>query len=284
MKIVRSIVTSIAILFGLSNTAASETVDIAEGVSIYYEEAGTGQPLVFIPGWTMTTKFFENQIAHFSKNYRTITFDPRSHGQSTKVASGNNYGQHGRDLKAFIEALDLENVILVGWSFGAMGAYSYVDQFGTENLEAIVFVDQGPSSLPTETNQWAIGPASGLQEFAEGLRNDRQGLVSGFLQWTVERELNDAELQRLTEESMQTPDEAAIELIYDGWLRDYGETLKAIDIPVLNVVRTPWEEPARTYLTEALPDHQLVAFGSHAMFWEYPEKFNKAVSEFLDGK
>ena len=79
-------------------SAEGKSVDIGDWVKLHYEEQGSGQPLVLIPGWTMTTLFFEHQMDHFAKRFRTIAFDPRSHGKSTKTDKGNDYGQHGRDL------------------------------------------------------------------------------------------------------------------------------------------------------------------------------------------
>jgi pimeloyl-ACP methyl ester carboxylesterase len=92
------------------------TADKANKVEIYYEEAGEGQPIVFVPGWTMTTRYFKRQLAHYenSKSARFIVFDPRAHGRSTKTLEGVNYIQHARDLKQFIEELGLKDVVMGG--------------------------------------------------------------------------------------------------------------------------------------------------------------------------
>ncbi len=51
---------------------------ISPDLELYFEEAGTGSPIIFIPGWAGTTEFYTHQLAHFAKHYRAITFDPRS--------------------------------------------------------------------------------------------------------------------------------------------------------------------------------------------------------------
>jgi pimeloyl-ACP methyl ester carboxylesterase len=76
---------------------------------IHYEEAGSGTPIVFIPGWSSSTEYSQRQFAHFLKNYRAITFDPRSQGLSSKTLENNRYLQHGADLKAFLDALQLKD-------------------------------------------------------------------------------------------------------------------------------------------------------------------------------
>src|SRR6478609_2915542 len=132
---------STAVTFGavvLASTRAEETVQtptpaysgnyvrVSPELELYYEEAGTGRPLIFIPGWTGTNEFFiPYQISHFSKKYRAITYDPRSQGRSSKTLEGNNYLQHGRDLRAFADALKLKDAVVVGWSNGCADAYGY---------------------------------------------------------------------------------------------------------------------------------------------------------------
>lgn len=80
--------------------------------SLYYQEAGHGQAIIFIPGWTGTHVFFEKQLPYFSQSYQAITFDPRSQGLSPATLDHNTYEQHGRDLAVLIDRLQLKNVIL----------------------------------------------------------------------------------------------------------------------------------------------------------------------------
>ena len=84
---------------------------VSPDLDIYYEEAGTGTPIIFNPGWIGTTEFFHQQLAHFSKHYRAISYDPRSHGRSSNTLENNNYLQHGADLGAFIATLGQLSVI-----------------------------------------------------------------------------------------------------------------------------------------------------------------------------
>ena len=102
----------ILLLFGflpaLISNLHAEFLEVAPQVKIFYESAGEGKPLVFIPGWTMTSGIWKEQVSNFSKTYRVITIDPRSHGNSSKAVAGNSLQQHAKDLRRLIEELNLE--------------------------------------------------------------------------------------------------------------------------------------------------------------------------------
>jgi pimeloyl-ACP methyl ester carboxylesterase len=72
--------------------------------------------ILFIPGWTMPGWIWENQISHFSPDYRVVAMDPRSQGDSSKAGEGNYPASHARDIKAVIDQLHMAPVVLVGWS------------------------------------------------------------------------------------------------------------------------------------------------------------------------
>ena len=66
------------------------------------------------------------QLSHFSQKYQTIAYDPRGQGRSSKTVEGNTYVQHGKDLRAFMDALKLKNAVVVGWSNGCDDVYGYL--------------------------------------------------------------------------------------------------------------------------------------------------------------
>ena len=90
------------------------------------------------------------------------------------------------------------------------------------------------------------------------------------------------------DQTMKTPTHAAILLDYDGNLADFTEEARLIDgnIPVLNVLAEPgwyegWTAAGRAWLKANAPSANVVAFGLHMMFWEFPDQFNAAVDTFL---
>ena len=70
---------------------SSSFLTLSDNTSLYYEEVGNGQPIIFIPGWTATHQFFSKQVSYFSSKYRVITFDPRGQGLSPATLNNNDY-------------------------------------------------------------------------------------------------------------------------------------------------------------------------------------------------
>lgn len=120
------------------------------GADLYYEDHGEGQPIVFLHGMAAGLRYFEPQLTGLSDAYRTVAFDFRGQGRSEKTERGYTLLQYARDLHVFLEQLDLDDVVLVGWSLGALVSWEYVDQFGTGRIRALVDVDMEPSPLKRE--------------------------------------------------------------------------------------------------------------------------------------
>ncbi len=102
----------------------------------------------------------------------------------------------------------------------------------------------------------------------------------------VTRQLTKEETNWLVDESMRTPTYVALLRGYDGRMADYTAEAKMIDgkIPVLNVLREEegWTESGKAWLAKNAPHSEVVAFGLHLMFWEFPDKFNAALDAFLE--
>jgi pimeloyl-ACP methyl ester carboxylesterase len=268
------------------NALAGQYVRVSPDLDIYYEEAGSGTPIIFIPGWIATSAVFNQQLAYFSKNYRAISYDPRSVGRSSKTLGNNNYTQHGADLKAFIDTLLLEDVVLVGWSLGCADAYAYFRIYGTENVKAFVCIDKPPKSIIEQETDWGSKNfPSDFKAFNEGINHNRLKFHSDGVPTMVMRTMTQDELHKFVDEGMKTPTYVAIALWLDGNLANYTQEAKMIasKIPVLYVLseKAGWTEKAKAWLTKNVPNFEIEAFGYHAMFWEFPDRFNALVDDFL---
>ena len=113
----------------------------SDSVKIHYLEAGSGRPIVFIPGWTMPAWIWQPQIDELAKKYHVIAVDPRSQGESDKPTFGHLPETRARDYKELVDHLQLKRPVLVGWSMGCGELMKYVEQFGTDNLAGLVLVD-----------------------------------------------------------------------------------------------------------------------------------------------
>ena len=206
-------------------------IEVEADVKLFVQDIGSGDPIVFIPGWTFTSEVFSEQVAHFSKTRRVIVIDPRSHGQSTMSLHGNDYVTHGSDLAKVIEALQLKDVTLVGWSFGCLTIWEYIRQHGVENIKSLVFVDLSPKPLSTNHAQdWVEGPLDDIAaaytlflQNAEGQRKFIEGYAKDVM---VQRELQEEELNWLVEQSLKTPFYIAANLFSAGMFSDYRAEAK----------------------------------------------------------
>ncbi|MEZ5932378.1 MAG: alpha/beta hydrolase [Alphaproteobacteria bacterium] len=254
-----------------------------DDVMLYYEDVGEGTPIIFVPGWTGTTYFFSKQIDYFetSNSARAVVYDPRAQGRSSKTLDGAFYDQHAKDLKRLIEALDLKDVVLAGWSWGGVTVYDYLHQFGTDNLKGVVIIDQTPTPLSTEPSAWTDGGPDVVKQFFNDFTADRVETVRGFIPWMYTKGVSDEEASRLLAETMLTPDIVASQLLYDGWMVDWTETFKAVDVPMLMLVREENADPARSYIKIYQPEADIVVLGGHGMMWDHADQFNEAVSSFL---
>ena len=259
-------------------------VEVAPGVELRYVEAGKGRPIVFIPGWTMTTELFRAQLEAFSEHHHVVSFDPRSHGESTKTSDGNTYEQHGRDLGALIEKLGLDDVFLVGWSSGCHDVLAYVREHGVERLRGVVLVDEPPKAVGDSNSEWVYGAYDEYRSTLESLLYRRRESAEGLARWMTTRELSDDEIRWVVEQSLETPTEAALSLMVDTTLLDYTAEARTLDgrVPVLFMVRQSWADQARAWIEKNVPAAQIVTLGSHAEHWEQPEIFNAKLRGFLE--
>jgi non-heme chloroperoxidase len=139
----------------------SSTITTKDGVTIFYKDWGTGQPIVFSHGWPLSGDDWDTHMLFFlSKGYRVIAHDRRGHGRSTQTPDGNDMDHYAADLAALTEALDLKDAIHIGHSTGGGEVARYVAQHGQKRTAKIVLIsavppvmikkDSNPGGLPME--------------------------------------------------------------------------------------------------------------------------------------
>lgn len=286
----RKILLCLVVLFPL-NATLKETnghyLKIDESVSLFYYDVGSGEPLVFIPGWLMPSEVFEAQITYFSQKYRVIAVDPRSQGRSSVTLENNNYTQHGADLAKFLDQLHLQNVVLVAWSWGCNDLYAYVRLKGTENLKAAICIDASPKSSGGK-EEWAF---ANYQDWGSAviqpMMYNRLPYAKQWAQSMIERPLSSQELNWFVNQSLKTPTYAALEMALDAIYADYqpeARLLESKNIPSLDFVSGRFADLAKKWLQVNSPHTQLQVMGEkHLAFWEHPDRFNSLLEKFLEG-
>jgi predicted alpha/beta-fold hydrolase len=116
----------------------ASTITTRDGVEIYYKDWGpkTGQPVVLSHGWPLNADSWESAAFHLANNgFRVVTHDRRGHGRSSQPWDGNDMDHYADDLAQLIEALDLKNIILAGFSTGGGEVARYVGRHGTKQRQ-----------------------------------------------------------------------------------------------------------------------------------------------------
>jgi non-heme chloroperoxidase len=260
----------------------SASFKTSDGVSIHYLEAGSGHPIVFIPGWTMPAWIWQKQIDEFSKKYHVIAVDPRSQGESDKPPYGHLPETRARDYKELVDQLGLKHPVLVGWSMGCGELIKYVEQFGTGNIGGLVLVDGFLSDKPSDL----FLPISGWMNLVQ---LDRQKQIDGFVRSMFKKPQPEDYLKRIIDASMQVPADTAVVLMYNMLaIKDFSPGFARLaeaktGRPVLFMYQ-PETQSSADYLKLKLGDRvRLEKFegDGHALFVDEPEKFNRVLEEFL---
>ena len=266
----------------------SKYFQIAPGVELHYLEKGSGKPLLFIPGLTFAGEIFKAQLEYFSKQYRVIAIDPRGQGLSAKTVDGNDYLTHGRDVAALMDGLDLHDVVLVGWSTGNLEVWSYIQQFGKSKLRAAVTIDMSPLPLSPDPMWWTEGTIEELSAVATQLLTSPEGSRNFFSEYATEvmiqHKMEPEELEYLLDLSGRTPYWICKALFCDAIFSNFLDTAKdaGANLPSLMFIAEHWADVAKPFVETQLPGYDIQVMGGHLMFYEYPEKWNGYLEEFLN--
>jgi non-heme chloroperoxidase len=142
-------------------------VSVDGQTEIYYKDWGEGRPVVLSHGWPLNSDSWEAQALFLARNgYRVVAHDRRGHGRSTQTWHGNEMDTYADDLAAVIEALDLRDATLVGFSTGGGEVARYIGRHGTARVAQAVLV----SAVPPFMLQTADNPGGVPVEVFDGIR------------------------------------------------------------------------------------------------------------------
>jgi non-heme chloroperoxidase len=148
-----------------------------DDVEIFYKDWGSGPAVILSHGWPLNSDSWESQQLYLADNgFRAIAHDRRGHGRSTQVWDGNDMDHYADDLAALIEALDLSDVVLVGFSTGGGEVARYIGRHGTSRVARVVLVSSVPPfMLRTEDNPGGV-PIEVFDGLRESSLDDRSQL------------------------------------------------------------------------------------------------------------
>lgn len=276
----------------LPSSVTSELVPVAEGVELRVLRAGSGSPLLLVPGWNYSAEVFVHQLTELAEHYEVLAVDPRGHGKSSKPLTGNNYPQRARDLAVLVETLGLEHLTLAGWSFGVLDVLSYIRDHGHDRVAKLILIDETPKvpADPSDPEEWGEVPLShdGMPAFIQFLSTDRDGFLAYISADAlgVDPEIADEDetTLKLIADGAQTPEHIAIIAGVEGFATDVSQT--AIDFdrsgkPLLFIAKEAWAEDAQKWVSANLPSAEFATMPVHAGFMTEPGAFNARVRKFI---
>jgi len=253
----------------------------ANHINLYYEEHGSGQPLVFIHGLGSSTQDWEFQVPEFSKSYRVITFDLRGHGRSDKPAGPYHIPMLAVDLAGLFRALSIPSAHLVGLSLGGAVAFQFAIDYPA-SVKTLTIVNSSPSLGGTqEEAQQEITRRVGIVQQL-GMRAMGEALSPTLFPKPEHAALRETFVKRWAENDPSAYIEATRSLL--NW--DVTDQLGKIKCPTLILAADQDYTPVATKETyvKLIPNARLVVIleAHHATPIEQPEKFNAALRNFLD--
>lgn len=268
---------------------APNRVRTADGVDLYYRDWGRGQPVLFVAGWALPSESWNYQmLALVEAGYRAIAYDRRGHGRSSDPGRGYDFDTLADDLAAILDALDLEQVTLVGHSMGCNEIVRYLSRHGAGRVERVALLGaMTPCLARRPDNPDGIDPA-----IFEMVR--REQLMADFPQWVednmppfVAPETPPAMRDWLRGLALQASLHALVECNRALEEAEMRAELRRIALPVLLVGATndasaPFELTARPSARLLPHAHFKVYEGApHGMFITHREQVNRDLLEFI---
>ncbi len=272
-------------------------IELPGGVVLHAIEAGAGQPLIMIPGWSQSAAEYRRNIEELAKTRRVIALDMRSHGDSPNAASGHRIQRLAKDLRETIKALNLDKVDVLGHSMGSSVIWSYLDLYGEDRLRRLVIVDQAPmvAALPgwDEDSKKRFGcllpDVQSVAGFSDAIRaTETTDGTMGILKGMFTAALPEDDLRWIAGENLKMPRAAAADLLFDHCLSDWRDTIMQTRLPslVIGGRKSIFTPESQEWIASVNPNARVSIYeedegGGHFMFFENPRRFNAEVSSFL---
>jgi len=263
-------------------------------VELYYEDHGSGQPVVLIHGFPLDGHSWEKQSAALLEaGYRVITYDRRGFGQSSQVTEGYDYDTFAADLNVVLETLDLTDVVLVGFSMGTGEVGRYLGTYGSKRVAKAAFLASlEPFLLKTEDNPAGAAPREFFEGIVADVKADRYAYFTEFYKgfYNLDENLG----TRISEEAVRNSWNVAAGSGFHAaaaapltWFTDFRGDIPKIDVPTLILHGTadnilPIDATGRAFHA-ALPtaDYVEIEGAPHGLLWTHANEVNEALLAFL---
>ncbi len=261
--------------------------------ALYYYDWGTGAPVVLIHGWPLSSASWEMNARVLAENgYRVIAYDKRGFGRSDWAAAGYEYDTLASDLNDLLEALDLRDATLVGFSMGGGEVARYLATYGTARASKAALVSAiTPYLLKTADNPDGLDKKI-FDDIAANLKKDRPDFLKTFGKMfygvnLVHHPVSEAVLEFSQSMALQASPDATLKLARAWSETDFRGDLAKITVPTLVIHGTsddtvPIDNSARRAI-KLLASAQLIEYDGapHGLNVTHAEKLNSDLLAFL---
>lgn len=269
------------------------TKDIDKNYSIYYEDFGQGQPVILIHGWPLSGKSWEPQVAALlDAGYRVITYDRRGFGKSQLTLDAYDYNGLTADLEQLISDLDLQNVVLVGFSMGGGEVVRYLTNNGSDNVDKVALISSIIPLVKQKDDNPDGVPEGDLNEILENLKNDRVTFLEGFHKnfynyGLLSQSVSQAQLNYDWSIASQASPIATIKCAESWANTDFRSELKNVTVPTLIVhgdddkivpIATAGEQAAKVIANN---QYYVIAGAPHGLNVTHADELNQILINFL---
>lgn len=263
-------------------------------IDVYYEDHGTGKPVVLIHGWPLSGRSWEKQVpVLLAAGYRVITYDRRGFGESSKPTSGYDYDTFAEDLHKLVTKLDLRDATLVGFSMGGGEVARYLGTHGSERIRKAAFLAAIPPFLLKTADNVDGVDGSVFDGIKAGVAADRLAFLTTFFANFYNTDVLGG--KQVSEQAVQFSWNVAAGASPKGtldcvsaWLTDFREDLSRINVPTL-VVHGDADRILPIDVTgkrthELVKGSRLVVVegGPHGLNWTHAEQVNRELLDFLE--
>src|SRR5450755_2165056 len=262
-------------------------------IELYYEDHGSGSPVVLIHGWPLNGASWEKQTAALlAAGHRVITYDRRGFGRSSQPTVGYNYDTFASDLDVVLTTLNLVDVSLVGFSMGTGEVTRYIGNHGTKRVRKAVLIGTlGPYLVKTADNPEGID-RSLFDGIKAAIRADRPAFLMDFLHNFYNFDVTEGKLvsERVLEANWNGAAGASATgtvTCVDAWIEDFRQDIARNTVPTLilhgDADRILPGDASSRRQAKMIKNVKFVELkdGPHGVLWTHAEQINAELVKFL---
>ena len=262
-------------------------------IDLYYEDHGSGKPVLLIHGYPLSGTSWEKQIAVLlAAGHRVITYDRRGFGKSSQPTTGYNYDTFAEDLRKLVTQLELRDFALVGFSMGGGEVARYLGKYGSKGVSKAVFISAVPPFLlKTPDNPEGVD-GSVFEGIQKAVVADRYAFFTEFFKNFYNTDLLLG--KRVSEQAVQASwnvaagaSATASLACVPTWHEDFRKDLIRVDVPTLIIhgdadrILPITASGLRTAKLIKGARLLVVKDGPHCITWTHAEQVNGELLEFL---